>query len=101
MLKKATWPLFTLSKKRKRIDTNPDYQRPAVWTKAQKQLLIDSILRDFDVPKIYLHEKNNDTYDVIDGQQRIRAIWSFYDDEFALPKDAEPVNGYDVANKKY
>lgn len=64
MLKKATWPLFTLSKKRKRIDTNPDYQRPAVWTKAQKQLLIDSILRDFDVPKIYLHEKNNDTYDV-------------------------------------
>ena len=47
MLKKATWPLFTLSKKRKRIDTNPDYQRPAVWTKAQKQLLIDSILRDF------------------------------------------------------
>lgn len=101
MLKKATWPLFTLSKKRKRIDTNPDYQRPAVWTKAQKQLLIDSILRDFDVPKIYLHEKNNDTYDVIDGQQRIRAIWSFYDDEFALPKDDEPVNGYDVANKKY
>lgn len=101
MLKKATWPLFTLSKKRKRIDTNPDYQRPAVWTKAQKQLLIDSILRDFDVPKIYLHEKNNDTYDVIDGQQRIRAIWSFYDDEFALSKDAEPVNGYDVANKKY
>lgn len=101
MLKKATWPLFTLAHKRKKIDTNPDYQRPAVWTNAQKQLLIDSILRDFDVPKIYLHERDNDTYDVIDGQQRIRAIWSFYDDEFALPKDAEPVNGYEVANKKY
>lgn len=101
MLKKATWPLFTLSKKRKNIDTNPDYQRPAVWTKAQKQLLIDSILRDYDVPKVYLHEKDNGTYDVIDGQQRIRAIWAFYDDEFALPKDSEPVNGIDVANKKY
>lgn len=101
MLKRATWPLFTLSKKRKKIDTNPDYQRPAVWTKAQKQLLIDSILRDFDVPKIYLHEKGDDNYDVIDGQQRIRTIWSFYDDEFALAKDAEPVNGIEVANKKY
>lgn len=101
MLKKATWPLFTLSRKRGKIDTNPDYQRPAVWTRAQKQLLIDSILRDYDVPKIYLHEKDNDTYDVIDGQQRIRAIWSYYDDEFALPKDADPVNGYAVANKKY
>lgn len=29
MLKKATWPLFTLSKKRKRIDTNPDVARHA------------------------------------------------------------------------
>ena len=101
MLKRATWPLFTLSKKRTKIDTNPDYQRPAVWTKSQKQLLIDSILRDYDVPKIYLHEKGNDSYDVIDGQQRIRAIWSFYDDEFGLAKDAEPVNGIEVANKKY
>lgn len=101
MLKRATWALYTLSKKRKKIDTNPDYQRPAVWTKAQKQLLIDSILRDFDVPKIYLHEKGNDNYDVIDGQQRIRTIWSFYDDEFALAKDAEPINGIEIANKKY
>ncbi len=101
MLKRSTWPLFTLSKKRDKIDTNPDYQRPAVWTKAQKQLLIDSILRDFDVPKIYLHEKENGTYDVIDGQQRIRTIWSFYDDEFALAKDADPVNGVEIAGKKY
>lgn len=101
MLKKATWALFTLSKKRTKIDTNPDYQRPAVWTKAQKQLLIDSILRDFDIPKIYLHAKGDDKYDVIDGQQRIRAIWSFYDNEFSLAKDAEPINGIEVAGKKY
>ena len=101
MLTKATWPLFTLSKKRSKINTNPDYQRPSVWTKAQKQMLIDSILRDFDIPKIYLHKTSDDTFDVIDGQQRIRTIWSFYDDEFALPKDAEPVNGIVVANKKY
>lgn len=101
MLKKSTWPLFTLSKKRNQINTNPDYQRPAVWTKAQKQLLIDSILRDYDVPKVYLHEVDKDTYDVIDGQQRIRTIWSFYDDEFPLSKNADPVNNYIVAGKTY
>lgn len=101
MLTKATWPLFTLSKKRKIINTNPDYQRPSVWSKSQKQLLIDSILREYDVPKIYLHKKSDDTFDVIDGQQRIRTIWAFYDDEFALSKDAEPVNGISIANKKY
>lgn len=101
MLTKATWPLFTLSKRQKQINTNPDYQRPSVWTKPQKQLLIDTILRDFDIPKIYLHKRDGEKFDVIDGQQRIRAIWSFYNDEIALAKDADPVNGVPVAGKKY
>lgn len=101
MMRKASWALFTVSKCRKKINTNPDYQRPSVWTKAQKQLLIDSILRDYDIPKIYLHKTGKDSYDVIDGQQRIRAIWSFYDDEFKLSKEAEPVDGLPVANLKY
>ena len=101
MLNKATWSLFSLNKRRKTINTNPDYQRPSVWTKTQKQLLIDSILRDYDIPKIYLHKKDENNYDVVDGQQRIRTIWDFYDDKFTLPKDADKVNGIEVANKKY
>lgn len=101
MLNKATWSLYSLNKRRKQINTNPDYQRDSVWTKNQKQLLIDSILRDYDIPKIYLYEIVKDNFDVVDGQQRIRAIWSFYDNEYALPKDSDPVNGYDVANKYY
>lgn len=101
MLTKATWPLFTLSSRKSQINTNPDYQRPSVWTKSQKQLLIDTILRDYDIPKIYLHKRDNNTFDVIDGQQRIRTIWSFYNNEFALAKDADDVNGCVIANKKY
>lgn len=93
--------MFSLNKRRKQINTNPDYQRPSVWTKSQKQLLIDSILRDYDIPKIYLHEVEKDKYDVVDGQQRIRTIWSFYDDEFPISKDADKVNGIDIANKTY
>ena len=84
-----------------RINTNPVYQRPPVWTKAQKQLLIDSILRDYDIPKIYLHDKGKKNFDVIDGQQRIRAIVSFRRDEFALAKDAKPINGIEIAGKKF
>ena len=101
MRSKDTWPLITLTRRRIRIDTSPDYQRPTVWTTAQKQLLIDSILRDFDVPKVYLHKSADNNYDVIDGQQRIRAIWSFYDDEFALAKDAAPVQGFEIAGLKF
>lgn len=77
---KKPWPLGTLSHAhgiRRRIDTNPDFQRPAVWTTAQKQLLIDTILREYDVPKMYWRKLASapDRYDVVDGQQRLRAIW--------------------------
>lgn len=40
-------------------------------------------------------------YDVIDGQQRLRAIWEFFEGGFPLPKDADPIDGEAVANCKY
>ena len=50
---KKPWPLKTIYGIKERINTNPDFQRPPVWSKAQKQLLIDTILRNYDVPKLY------------------------------------------------
>jgi uncharacterized protein with ParB-like and HNH nuclease domain len=38
-------PLGSLHDLHERINTSPDYQRPAVWSKKLKQLLIDTILR--------------------------------------------------------
>jgi Protein of unknown function DUF262/HNH endonuclease len=100
---KKPWPLKTIYGIRQRINTNPDYQRPAVWTKAQKQLLIDTILRDYDVPKLYWQKTGSkpDTYDVVDGQQRLRAIWEYFDESFNLPKDAYPIDGDDIAGCSY
>lgn len=83
----------------------PSFQREEVWTKSQKQLLIDSILRDFDIPKIYLKvdkdksESSNETLSVIDGQQRISSIMGFLRDEFSLSKDADPIFGEKIAGK--
>lgn len=96
---KKPWPLGTVFGIRERIDTNPDYQRPAVWTQAQKQLLVDTILRNYDIPKFYWRRtgRRPDKYDVVDGQQRLRAMWAFTSCDFALPRDAEPVDGYPVA----
>lgn len=100
---KKPWPLSTVFGIRDRIDTNPDYQRPAVWTRAQKQLLIDTILRNYDIPKFYWRRtgRRPGTYDVVDGQQRLRAMWGFAAGEFSLPKDAEPIDEYPVAKLKY
>ncbi len=100
---KKAWPAVSVYGIRKSIDTNPDFQRPAVWSTAQKQLLMDSILRGYDVPKFYwrLLNKKPDSYDVVDGQQRLRAIWEFYDGKYALPQDADPIDETPVAGLKY
>ncbi len=87
----------------KKINLQPTYQRGAVWSKSQKQLLVDSILRDLDVPKIYLREIEDITFDeeAVDGQQRLTAIYGFYNDEFSIAKDADPISGIEIAGMKF
>lgn len=102
-MSKMNWPVTTVCGFSAKIDTTPDYQRPAVWSLAQKQLLLDTILRGFDIPKLYWRRKGgaDDSYEVVDGQQRLRAIWEFRNNGFALARDAEPVNGIKIAGCRY
>ena len=105
-MSKERYPTVTLNGFRDKVDTNPDYQRPAVWTRNQKQLLIDTILRGYDIPKMYWERVEDDSetefdFAVVDGQQRLRTVFEFFDGSFALAKDADPVNGKEVAGKHY
>lgn len=102
-ISKKPWPAVSVCGIKNRIDTNPDFQRPPVWSRSQKQLLIDSILRGYDVPKLYWRKIGSgpDRYDVVDGQQRLRAIFGFHAGEFALPKDSDPIDGIDPSKLKY
>lgn len=86
-----------LYSERNEIRLDPPYQRMGgIWTKEKKQLLIDSILNDYDIPKIYFHTysrelklKTGIDYAVIDGRQRLETIWQFIDGGFTLSKDFE------------
>lgn len=97
------WPLYSVRMREPKIDPRPSYQRGPVWSKSKKQLLMDSILRQYDIPKIYLRAVDSPPYkyEVIDGQQRLRAIWEFCQDKFPLPEDCDPVRGHEVANKPF
>ncbi|MGJ8680835.1 DUF262 domain-containing protein [Paraglaciecola sp.] len=94
--KKNSTIMLTYSEKEE-IKLDPPYQRMGgVWTKEKKQLLIDSILNDYDIPKIYFHtytrELKSETgisYAVIDGRQRLETIWGFINGEFTLANDFE------------
>lgn len=69
-------------------NTNPDYQRNAVWTLQQKQLLIDSVLSEIPIPSLYLNEKNPNLFDVVDGQQRLRTLSAYSNDDFETSVDS-------------
>jgi len=74
------------------IKVNPEYQRGAVWTEIQKQMLIDSIFRGYPLPLFYFHRiastnlDGNESYffEVIDGQQRLRAMSEFKNNRLRL-----------------
>jgi hypothetical protein len=79
--------LDKLYKRRDRYEI-PDWQRTKVWPTKKKQLLIDSILRGWRLPKFYLVKTGADSFDVVDGQQRLDAIFGFFANELALSAES-------------
>lgn len=72
---------------------NKDYQRKLVWKKAHKINFVDTILKNFPFPEIYLAPGSLDQErlilidEIVDGQQRLTTIRDYIDgtDIFALP----------------
>ena len=60
-----------------------------IWKIKDEQLLIDSILKGIPIPKFYLTEeysvkKGASIHYVVDGQQRLRAIYKFLNNKFSI-----------------
>jgi hypothetical protein len=77
------------------INYSPDFQRRYVWSEKQKVYLIDTLLNDFSIPKLYVRqqldlEKSTNYYEVIDGQQRLTTIMKFIENEFPLVRKKHP-----------
>ncbi|MFA5841775.1 MAG: DUF262 domain-containing protein [Candidatus Paceibacterota bacterium] len=77
--------LDKIYKRRDRYDI-PDWQREEVWDNTKKQLLIDSILHGWKLPKFYFQKTADEpeTFEVVDGQQRLTAILEFLGNELPL-----------------
>ncbi|QDV11476.1 HNH endonuclease [Rosistilla oblonga] len=99
-LNNEIWPLIGLIHNKNNINPTPEYQRYSVWNRKQQQLLMDSIYQGMDIPKLYLRKTADGSdfkYEAVDGQQRMRAIWDFYANEYALNKDFTP----DLGGQRY
>jgi hypothetical protein len=90
-VKVTNWKVSTLYKLKDKINEQPVYQRGEVWSSRKRSLLIDSMLRGIDIPKIYLRKLNANAheYEVADGQQRLTAIYKFIENQFTLLSDEE------------
>lgn len=89
------WEFQSLDK----INLNPKYQRSSeVWNLEKQSFLIDSIVKNFPIPPIFLHEfidqdSGKTKYDVIDGKQRLTSIFKFIEGRLSLPVDSSD-DGY-------
>src|SRR6186713_535189 len=76
------------------LEIKPPFQRNPVWTDPQKSFLIDTILRGYPIPELYMQESVSEEgaehYVVVDGQQRVRACLEFVEGQFALDADQAP-----------
>jgi len=84
--------------KSKELVINESFQRHSVWSPQAKTLLIDSILNELPLPKIFIRTKidakrQKTIKEIVDGQQRIRSIVEFANDDFALNSKSEKFKG--------
>ncbi|MEH2082140.1 MAG: DUF262 domain-containing protein [Nostoc sp.] len=61
----------------KEIDIHPEFQRFFRWSTSQKTSLIESILLGIPIPPIFVSQREDGVWDVVDGLQRLSTIYEF------------------------
>lgn len=86
------WDLYV----RELLDLDPPYQRRSVWNQSYKDFFIDTILLEYPAPAIFLYEEIDDNgytiYHVVDGKQRLNAIFEFRENRYPVGDDAVITN---------
>lgn len=102
------WPVSRVFELRRDnlLQVDPEYQRGPVWTRVQQQFFVDSILRGYHVPLFYFHFQKGkkvgplqggDRLYIVDGQQRLEALWAFSQGAFKLLDPKEHVGRFPEA----
>jgi hypothetical protein len=81
----------------KTLVLSPKFQRRRVWPPKARSFLIDTIMRGLPIPKVFMRQhldsrSSATVHELVDGQQRLRAVLDFYSDAIALPSDDESEN---------
>ena len=89
----SEWTVGDLIERQRKnfLRVNHEYQRGLRWTDIQKRMFIDSVFRGYSIPAFYFHKHEtsvgsdrNTYYDIVDGQQRVNAIYDYSESAFPL-----------------
>ena len=81
------------------IDIHPEFQRFFRWTELQKTNLIESILLGIPIPPIFVSQRPDGVWDVVDGLQRLSTIYQFLG--ILKDEDGELVDPLVLQSTKY
>jgi hypothetical protein len=59
------------------LDIHPEFQRYFRWSPKQKSRLVESILLGIPIPPIFVAQRPDGVWDVVDGLQRLSTIYEF------------------------
>jgi len=78
----------------------PRFQRNYIWDIKKASKLIESLIIGLPVPQIFLYEKENNKFVVIDGQQRLLTIYYFIKGRFPILEKRAELRDYFSEEKK-
>jgi hypothetical protein len=81
----ARWSIKVLLERisNRSLDLQPHYQRNAIWSASAQRRLIKTIKDGCPLPSLFIRELKNGKYEMVDGQQRCRAIFAYWKGELA------------------
>ena len=62
----------------------PEFQRNLVWKASQQSQFIESVLINIPLPPLYVNQRADGKYIVVDGLQRTSTLNAYLKDKFAL-----------------
>ena len=81
-----------------RLDVRPEYQREFVYDKKQQSAVINTVMHQFPLNIMYFVRRPDDTFEVLDGQQRIISICRYITNPAISAKIPAATGGYNMVN---
>lgn len=69
---------------RGKLNIRPKYQREFIYKDKQRDMVIDTIRRDFPLNVMYWVKSGEDSYEVLDGQQRTISFCSYLNGDYSI-----------------